>query len=165
MNRIKETAERIKQYINEHIFKLVTIKQLSIDIRITIKRIQFYFKCYYGIYPKDYIQWGLKTDPPPAEKITLFAALCRAGGKADKNTVKEYTADLGYLSAYSLCMLIQRKVKMDMCAFCEAVFDDDFYYKLLDNPFTRINVSPFVASNVGAFVASLLSKYHIDKAK
>jgi len=156
MNRIKETAERIKQYINEHIFKLVTVKQLSIDIRIQIKRIQFCFKCYYSIYPKDYIQWG---------KITLFAALCRAKRRVDKNSTKEHAASLGYFSAGSLCKLIQRKVKMDMCTFCEAVFDDDFYYKLLDNPFIRLNNEQFVSANISAFISSLFLKYHIDKAK
>jgi len=156
MNRIKETAERIKNFINEHIFEIVTIKQLKYEIKIPIGTIQFCFKLCYKVCPKEYIEWG---------NITLFAALCRAGGKADKNTVKEYTADLGYLSPYSLCMLIQRKVKMDMCAFCKAVFDDNFYYKLLDNPFIRINVSPFVVANVVAFVVALLLKYPIDKAK
>jgi hypothetical protein len=52
-----------------------------------------------------------------------------------------------------------------MCAFCEAVLDDDFYYKLLDNPFTRINVETFVPANVSAFVSAIVSKYHFDKAK
>jgi len=152
MNRIKETAERIKNYINEHIFEIITVQQLAQDICIPIKRIQFCFKSYHKIYPKKYIEWG---------KITLFATLCRAGKKADKNTIKEYTADLGYFSTDSLCKLIKRMVKMDMCAFCEAVLDDDFYYKLLDNPFTRINNE----QSVGAFVASLFLKYHFDKAK
>jgi AraC-like DNA-binding protein len=156
MNRVEETARCIKQYINENIFELVTVKQLKNEIQIPIKTIQFCFKHFYKVCPKEYIEWG---------KITLFAALCRAGGKADKNIVKEYTADLGYLSYNALCMLIQRKVKMDMCAFCKAVFDDDFYYKLLDNPFTRINVFPFVIANVITFITSLLSKYHFDKAK
>jgi hypothetical protein len=45
-----------------------------------------------------------------------------------------------------------------MCAFCEAVLDDDFYYKLLDNPFVRINGGV-------AFVNAIVQRYHIDKAK
>jgi AraC-like DNA-binding protein len=93
MNRIKETAERIKNFINEHIFELVTVQQLTNAIQISIGTIRFCFKQCYKIYPKEYIEWG---------KITMFAALCRAGGRADKNTVKEYAANLGYYSAGSL---------------------------------------------------------------
>ena len=156
MNRIKETAKRIKQYINDHIFEIVTVKQLKNEIKIPIGTIRFCFKQCYKVYPKEYIEWG---------KITLFAVLCRAGGKADKNTVKEYTADLGYFSTDSLCKLIKRMVKMDMCSFCEAVLDNDFYYKLLDNPFIRINVSTFGVANGVAFVEAIFLKYHIDKAK
>jgi AraC-like DNA-binding protein len=93
MNRVEETAKRIKQYINEHIFEIVTVQHLSYGICIQIEKIQFCFKQCYNVYPKEYIEWG---------KITLFAALCRAGGRADKNTVKEYAANLGYYSAGSL---------------------------------------------------------------
>jgi hypothetical protein len=56
---------------------------------------------------------------------------------------------------------MERKLKMKMCDFCKAGFDDDFYYKLLDNPFTRLNNEQFVSANISAFI----SKYHIDKSK
>jgi hypothetical protein len=55
-------------------------------------------------------------------------------------------------------MLMERKLKMKMCDFCEAVFDDTFYNILLDNPFVRLNGGV-------AFVKTIVKKYHIDKAK
>jgi AraC-like DNA-binding protein len=148
MNRVEETTERIKNYINDHIFEIVTVQQLKNEIKIPIGTIRFCFKQWYNVYPKEYIEWG---------KITLFAALCRAGGKADKSIIKEYAARLGYFHASSLYMLIERKLKMKICDFCKAVLDDIFYNKLLDNPFVRINSV--------TFVKAIVKKYHIDKAK
>jgi len=137
MNRIKEKAEFIKNYINKHIFELVFINQLSKDMKLPIRFIGNCFSYWYRVNPKAYVEWG---------KITMFAGIYRLEGV--KYSMRDYAMMLGYSTPTALCKLIERMFNMKMENFVKAVSDNSFYKKLMDNPFVRLNSDKLIKAMI-----------------